>query len=84
MDLIKRHYQKLRRRLNYLEHLTDACKRRRENRQQVIQLMVLEVRKKDNNTKFRILLIYRKHLNSEFKNLKPIQNDLVNLNYFLP
>ena len=46
--------------------------------------MVLEVKKKDNNTKLRILLIYRKHLNSEFKNLKPIQNDLVNLNYFLP
>ena len=36
------HYQSLRRRLNYLEHITDAHKRRKENRQQVIQQMVLE------------------------------------------
>ena len=37
IGLIKGHYQKLRKRLNYLEHLTDACKRIRENRQQVIK-----------------------------------------------
>ena len=46
IGLILCHYQSFRRRLNYLEHLTDAHKRRKENRQPVMQYTVWETRHK--------------------------------------
>ena len=46
IGLILCHYQSFRRRLNHLEHLTDAHKRRKENRQPVMQYTVWETRHK--------------------------------------
>ena len=79
------HYQSLRRRLNYLEHLTEAHKRRKENRQQVIQQMALEASSEQKFQNFTYVdqtpesFIYI----SEFKNLKSVQDGLVDFNYLL-